>query len=277
MVKATDDTARYRVDAVVKATALLGAFAGPPHRFNLTELSQRTELSKNQTFRLLQTLLGVGFVRQDTRTKVYSLGPGMYRLLGAVQESDELVLAADETMDWLSNETGETINLITRDSADYAVCVAKRESEQRLQITARLGKRFRLHAGASPKLLLAFSGDERIEKYLARQQPLPALTPYTIVDPGELRREISRIREEGYAISEEDLDLGACAVATPIRDKSGAVIAGISLAVPAARFGVAERERYVEIMLDAGKRISAALGYDAAREHCQVTAGRTSA
>lgn len=264
------DGPRYRVQSVVKATALLGAFSEPPHRFTLTELSQRTQQSKNQAFRLLQTLLETGFVRLEPGSKVYCLGPAAYRLLGAVQLSDELVLAADQTLDWVRDETGETINLIARDGPDSAVCVAKRESAQRLQITAQLGKRFALHAGASPKLLLAFSPDDRIDDYLARRQPLHASTPYTITALHQLWEEIWRIREEGFATSDEDLDLGACAVAAPIRDRSGEVVAGISLAMPAARFGPLERERFRTIALEAGQRISTALGYDAARHADRV-------
>lgn len=264
---------RYRVQAVVKATALLGAFSEPPHRFTLTELSQRTQQSKNQAFRLLQTLLETGFVRLEPGSKVYCLGPAAYRLLGAVQLGDELVLAADQTLDWVRDETGETINLIARDGPDAAVCVAKRESARRLQITAQLGKRFTLHAGASPKLLLAFSPDDRIDAYLARHQPLRALTPYTITEAHQLWDEIRRIREEGFATSDEDLDLGACAVAAPIHDRSGEVVAGISLAMPAARFGPLERDRFRSIALEAGRRISTVLGYDAGRHTDPVAAG----
>lgn len=253
---------RYSVQSVVKATALLAAFAEPPHRFTLTELSIRSEQSKNQAFRLLQTLLETGFVRIEAGTKAYSLGPVMYRILGAVHLSDDLTLAAEETLDWIRDETGETVNLIARDGPDSAVCVAKRESDQRLQITAQLGKRFTLHAGASPKLLLAFSADSEIDEYLARHQPLSPYTARTITEPVALRDELRRIREEGFATSDEDLDRGACAVAAPIRDQSGAVIAGISLAMPAARFGPLERERFRTIVLEAGKRISVALGYN---------------
>lgn len=264
MLNGNGEGSRYRVDAVAKAMALLAAFGDPPHRFSLTELSQRTALSKNQTFRLLQTLLDTGFVRQEPETKFYSLGVGVYQLVGALRGGDELILAASEALDWARDATAETINLIARDGADGAICVDKRESGQRLQITARIGARFALHAGASPKLLLAFSDDACIERYLARHQPLPAPSPRTLTDPAALWRELRQIRERGYAVSDEDLDLGACAVAAPVRDRSGAVIAGVSVASPATRFGPVERDRHRAIALEAGERISAALGYRAA-------------
>lgn len=113
----------------------------------------------------------------------------------------------------------------------------------------------------SPKLLLAFSDDVSVERYLERHPTLPALTPATVTDPGQLWEEIRRIRQRGFAISDQDLDLGACAVAAPVRNRQGAVVAGISVASPASRFGPAERERNRATAIEAGERISHNLGH----------------
>lgn len=258
-------TTRYTVDAVAKALRVLEVFVNPPHRFSLTELSVRTGMSKNQTFRLLYTLTEAGFVRHDTETKLYSLGVRVFQLAGALLGSDDLLLAAAPVMDWARDATGETVNLIARDGETGAVCVDKRESRWHLQITAKVGTRFHLHAGASPKLLLAFSDDAVIERYLACHQPLPALSPATITDSAMLWEEIRAIREQGFAVSDEDLDLGACAIAAPIRNRYGEIVAGISIASPASRFGPAERERNRGIAVEAAERISHNLGYGAAR------------
>lgn len=252
---------RYRVDAVAKALRLLEVFTIPPHRFNLTELSARANMSKNQTFRLLCTLGEAGFVRQEPETKSYRLGVRMFQLAGALLEGDDLLLAAGEALTWARDTTGETVNLIARDGPDAAICVDRRGSPRPLQITARVGARFALHAGASPKLLLAFSDDRTIEWYFARHQSLPAFTAATITDPVALRAELQRIRAQGYAISDEDLDAGACAVAAPIHNRRGDVIAGVSIASPASRFGPVERERNRTVALEAAARISQNLGY----------------
>ncbi len=252
---------RYHVDAVAKAMRLLATFGAPPHRFSLTELSTRSGLSKNRTFRLLQTLAKTGFVCHEPDTKLYRLGLAVFGLAGALRAGDELLLAAGEALDWACDASGETVNLFAPDGEDGAICVDKRESDRHLQISARIGARFALHAGASPKLLLACAGDAFVARYLERHQPLRAFTSATIVAPGRLWEEVRRIRAQGFSVSDEDLDRGACAIAAPVRDRRGAVVAGVSVAAPATRFGPAERERTRAIAVEAGQRISRNLGY----------------
>lgn len=252
---------RYRVDAVAKALRLLEGFAEPPHRFNLTELSARADMSKNQAFRLLCTLGEAGFVHQEPETKAYRLGVRMFQLAGALLDGDDLLLAAGDALTWARDVTGETVNLIARDGPDAAICVDRRGSPRPLQISARVGARFALHAGASPKLLLAFSDDQTVDCYCAGHQPFPAFTATTITDPVALWAELRQIRARGYAISDEDLDAGACAVAAPIRNRRGDVIAGVSVASPASRFGPVERDRNRQVALEAAARISQTLGY----------------
>lgn len=255
-------TDKYRVESVARAAGLLSAFLRPPHRFGVTELSRATQLTKNQTFRLLQTLLQEELVVQDPDTKAYTLGYRLVELGGVALRGSTLVQVAAPVLDAVAEQTGETINLIARAGDGVAICVDKRESRWALQISARVGARFALHAGATPKLLLAFSAPEVIEAYLDQRCPLTRFTPYTLTERDELLAELERIRRQGYAVSDEDLDLGACAVAAPIRDHRGVVVAGISVASPVTRFGPDERQRNTEAALGAAREISQRLaGY----------------
>jgi DNA-binding IclR family transcriptional regulator len=252
---------RYYIDAVGRAVQLLRAFLAPPHRFGVTELSQRTGMTKNLVFRLLRTLTAEGLLQWDPKTRTYTLSYDLTELGAVASRGSSLVQAATPVLDRLAQETGETINLIARADEFTAICIDKRDSAWRLQITARIGARFSLHAGAVPKLLLAFSDAENIERYLAQHQPLPQFTPHTITDPDALRAELAVIRQRGVSVSEEDLDLGACAIAAPIYDRHGSVIAGVSIAMPASRFGEPERMRYRETVTAAAAEISRRLGY----------------
>lgn len=253
--------ARYYIDAVGRAVQLLRAFLSPPHRFGVTELSQMTGLTKNQVFRLLRTLTAEGLLNWDPETKTYTLSYALTELGAVASRGSSLVQAAAPVLDRLAQETGETVNLIARADEFSAICIDKRDSARLLQITARIGARFQLHAGAVPKLLLAYSPSESIERYLASRQPLQRFTTHTITDPASLRAELAAIRERGYSISDEDLDLGACAIAAPIFDRHGVVIAGVSIAMPASRFGAAERARYREAVVTAAAEISRRLGH----------------
>lgn len=255
------EDARYYVDVVAESIQLLQAFAAPPYRFTLTELSVLTGLSKNKTFRLLHTLVHTGMVRQEADTKRYALGLPVLRLASALQAGDEILLAARDTLDWVQDTIDERVNLGAWDGEDHSICIETREPSQRLQISARVGVRFPLHAGAIPKVLLAYSDDATIAGYIARNQPLRSFTAKTANSADELWAEVRAIRREGVAVSDEDLDEGACAIAAPIFDRGGKVVAGLSIAAPVSRFGPLERQRYREVVIAAGERISRNLGF----------------
>lgn len=261
MYQTTEAPNRYYIDAVGRAVRLLRAFLVPPHRFGVTELSQATGFNKNQVFRLLRTLVAEGVLSWDPETKTYTLSYAMTEFGAVASRGSSLVQAAAPVLDRLAQETGETVNLIAWADEFTAICIDKRDSARLLQITAKIGARFALHAGAVPKLLLAYSPPERVERYLALRQPLQQFTPHTITDPEELRAELARIRARGYSVSDEDLDLGACAIAAPIFDRRGDVVAGVSIAMPASRFGAPERAQYCAAVTAAAAEISRRLGY----------------
>jgi len=260
------DPGRYRVDAVAKALAILDVFIAPPHRFTLTEVSRRSGLSTNQTFRLLQTLVEGRFVSYESHIRHYTLGLHLFRLTGALRNSDDLLRLSAPILSWARDASGETANLVVKDGEDGAVSIAARESRQELHATASRGAWQPLHAGASPKLLLALRDEALIERYLAAHQPLPAYTSHTITDPTTLRAELRAIRERGYAVSQQENRLGACAVAAPVFGRCGEVLAAFSLTAPLARFAAADRDRSIALALTAAQRLSAQLGHAAPYE-----------
>lgn len=255
------ETAKYRIESVSHAAEVLCAFLRPPHRFGVTELTNGVGLTKNHTFRILQTLMLSGFVVQDPATKSYRLGPRLVDLASVAVHGSNLVPTAAPVLDALAHQTKETVNLITRLDARSAMCVDKRDSAWALRITASVGARFALHAGASPKLLLAFSPQAEIDAYLRECHPLAAFTDNTITDPGILLAELERIRARGYAVSDEELDRGICSIAAPIRDRTGGVIAGVSVAAPTIRCGPDERRRNIAAVRAAAHEISARLAH----------------
>lgn len=248
---------RYTVAAVARAIDLIDAFMQPPHQFGLTELSKATRQSKNQTFRLLQTLADENVVVMDPNTKRYTLG---YRVLEwgvMAHKGSPLAVAASPVLDRLVEDVGETIVLTARGSDLACICVDKRESgTHALQITARVGRRIPFHAGAGSKCILAFSSPEFIREYLDAASPLERYTERTITDPGKLLEELELIRHQGFSISDEDIDLGACSISAPITDHTGAVVAAISIASPKTRFSEEDIEMRKMAVQDTAKEIS---------------------
>jgi len=132
----------------------------------------------------------------------------------------------------LRDTTRETIHLTARDG-DRVVLVERCDSPQVLRTGWPLGSSSPLHVGANGKAVLAASGERELARYLGRE--LEAWTEHTIVDPDQLRTELSRIRDRGYAVSDRELDSGVRAVAAPIFGPDGDAIAALSISCPATR------------------------------------------
>lgn len=252
-----ESSGRYTIAAVSRAIGLIDAFLQPPHQFGLTELSKATGQSKNQTFRMLQTLVGGNVVVMDPDTKRYSLG---YRVLEwgvMAHKGSPLAVAASPVLDRLVEEVGETIVLTARGTDLACICVDKRESgTHALQITARVGRRIPFHAGAGSKCIFAHSSPEFVQEYLEATSPLERYTEKTVTDPNTLIAELEQIREQGFSISDEDIDPGACSIAAPIMDHTGHVVAAVSIASPKTRFTEEEIEVRKQAVTAAARDIS---------------------
>jgi DNA-binding IclR family transcriptional regulator len=227
----------------------------------LTEVAARTELSTNQAFRLLQTLAGAGYVRQETETKVYSLGHRLFGLVGALFHGDALLVAAGDVLTWVHERTGETVALVAADGDD-TICLDVRESSHPLLVAATVGTRSNhFHAGAVGKVLLAAWDDEAIDAYLATHSPLRRMSARTPVTVEAVWAEVRLARVQGYAVSEEEVAAGMYGIAAPVRDRRGAVVASITLSAPLSRVGEEERCLHREVVVEAARRVSGNLGY----------------
>jgi DNA-binding IclR family transcriptional regulator len=253
---------RYRVMAVEKALKVLDVFGEQPHHFTLSEVSARSSLSANQAFRLLQTLTAAGWVRHLPDSRYYSLGPRPYGLVRALFHGDELVVASREPLQWAFGQTGETVAIIARDNIGGSICVDVRESDHPLMIAQSIGSRTDyVHAGAASRVLLSTLDEETLDRTLAQHQPLEKVTPWTITDPDEIRADLARVREDGYALSDQEVAVGMYGVAAPIQDRRGNYIAAFTLSAPVLRAGEAERAKHIAVVKSAAQRASINLGY----------------
>jgi DNA-binding IclR family transcriptional regulator len=251
----------YSVAAAEKALRVLDAFVNPPHRFSLTEVANLAGVSTNQAFRLLQTLVGAGYVVQDPETRSYRLGPHLFGLVGALYRGDALLAAASDVLTWVQEETGETVALMALDG-DETVCVDVRESGHPLLVSAAIGSRAGdLHAGAVGKLILSTWSDERVAGLLANNTPLKRFTANTPVTADAVLAEIRTIRERGYSVSDEEIADGMYGIAAPIVDRTGRFTAALSLSAPVSRANPEQRIRHRDAIVEAGRRISSNLGF----------------
>lgn len=255
----------YRISAAEKAFQVLNAFSVSPHRFTLTEIAAATGLSANQAFRVLQTLLAIGFVRVEPESKTYRLGARLFALIPALYHGDELLVASRDALDAAQCQTGEMVSLIVADGDDATICIDSREPGCTGCGAGGIGSRStHLHAGAAGKLLLAFSLDERIARYLAAHDPLHRFTPRTCATADDLWAAIRQVRQDGYAVSLGEVSEEMYGIAAPVRDRRGDLVATVTLAASLVGTGSGERDRQTAAMIETARRISTNLGYRAA-------------
>lgn len=247
----------YTVDAVSKAIELLFLVAEEGGH-GVTELAKRSGNTKARAYRLLTTLEESGLVRRQMPVASYSLGYRALILGGAAQSQLSLIQVAKDMLEGIGRECNESVLVRIRDDEE-TVCVAWWDAPHALRVHSQLGDRRPLFAGASGKLLLAHAPQALQDKVLdgVRQQ----FTPNTIVGRDALASELRKILEAGYSTSFSEKSSEMVAVAAPVRDVSGAVVASLSMTAPASRVPPENLDKYIRILQSAAARFSVALGH----------------
>lgn len=245
---------RYRILALDRALGLLTLVAEQPG-LPLTELASRSSTSPSQTLKILATLEGRGLVVK-TPDKTYQLGYGAQRLGYLAARRDPVVAVAGPTLEALRDASGESAHLLLRDGLE-AVIADVRESKQAVRVVSPIGTRWKLHAGGSGKLFLAFGSAELMDRLL--EQPLDAYTELSETDPGLLRHDVARVKRQKVAVSIGDFEAGAFSVAAPVFDKEDRMLASIAVAGPLSRFNSDAERRLRSLTRDAGAALAAVL------------------
>jgi DNA-binding IclR family transcriptional regulator len=250
-----------RPSSVEKAIDILFCFDAQHPQLRLTDISQRLGLHKSTTHRLLSLLKKKRLIIADAASQLYSLGPGVVELAWLLLRQQDLRTVSAPYLERLRQATNETVSLYVR-IGDCRVCIEELESSQEIKYSQTLGLATPLHVGAPGKVLLAFLPPEELEVILATL-PLIPLTARTITDRAHLLKELAIVRQRGYAVSEGERSPWTSAVAAPIWDWSGKLIATLSVLGPSQRLtseilpGLSQQVQQVALDL------SAALGYRA--------------
>lgn len=259
MSEAQVAAAQYRVRSVERAIALLKAFTQEQPARSLAELATATDLSKPTALRILATLVAGGLISQNSDTGRYSLGSEVAALAAIRARQSPLLDQALPLMRSIRDTLNETVSLAIR-VGDYRLHLYQLESLQSLRRTTAIGERSPLYAGAGNKLLLSAMDDSEITDYLQRTE-LTKFTDRTITDADALWVELRAIRERGYAISRGEHHGGGAAVAAPVRDATGTVIAVVYVTVPDSRFDDALEARCTTAVTAGAAQLSAELGF----------------
>lgn len=217
-----------RVQSVEHAIDVLQVLTEAPEGMGVSAIAERVGLSKATVHHLLGTLASRRFVVRDETGAQYRLSWGVYELGAAVVRRIDLTRVARHYLDRLAAQTGESVLLGMLDG-DSVLYLDRGEARSGFRVVANAGRRCALHSTASGKVLLAFTQDPQVlQRVVAR--PLARLTRNTITDPSRLRRELAKVRWQGFATCWQEDEVGFSSLAVPVRDYRGAVIASLAIA-----------------------------------------------
>lgn len=231
MADASTTRIRSGTQAVERALAVLRSVGTSDNALGITELAQQTNLTLSTAHRLARALTHSGLLVQDPHTERYQLGPALV-VLGRAAEQRLGYSQALPALKELSTATGESVNLGVRTGNEVHV-VLDVASNQPLRFDQIPGTRVPLHVSAMGKCLLAHS--DNIDTDITALGELPRITDRTITDHNQLRTELERIRELGWALNDEERNPGVRAIATPILPPSGGVLGAIAVQGPTIR------------------------------------------
>lgn len=251
----------YTVKSLVKALNILELLAdGNQPTYTLTELSRALRLHVSTVHRLLVNLVRQGFVETDAATGGYRLSFRVLRMGLKVLDRLDFRRVAHPLLRQLNEQTQETVHLAILHE-DKAVSIEKFGSPQPVGLTAPLGGVLPLHATGVGKTLLAYHGEDLVRR-TAESAGLERFTYHTVTGLPQLRKELARVREEGYAVDNEEAVVGLRCVAGPIFDHSGEVVAAFSVAGPATRLTQARVPAISKLVRETSRQISFRLGYN---------------
>jgi DNA-binding IclR family transcriptional regulator len=224
----------------------------------VTEIATELGVHKSTVSRLIAVLESRGFVEQLSDRGKYRLGFAIVRLAGSTSAQMDLAKESQPICDELAADSGETTNIAILD-ADRIINVVEAVGPAEITLRSWVGQSCPAHATSSGKVLLAGLSPERVRGLLGDR--LPAYTPDTVTEPAALAVELDEVRRSGWAGVREELEVGLNAVAAPVRDSGGKIIAALSVSGPSYRLEPARLEAVARMTVAAADRISRRLGY----------------
>lgn len=198
------------------------------------EVSTALGLNKSTAHRVLNSLIYMGYARQNEETGRYEPSLKVVDLANKVMKHVDIVQAVRPYLRKLMEMTDETVHFVERDGVD-AVYIDKIESYRNgIQMVSRIGSRIPLYCSGVGKAMAAELDEHEVEEIWNRSRILP-LTPYTITDFETFRRELSEIRERGYALDNEENESGVRCIAVSLKDYTGRVKYAFSISAPVSR------------------------------------------
>ncbi|HOV26039.1 MAG TPA: IclR family transcriptional regulator [Pseudobacteroides sp.] len=221
------------VKSVERTLKILEVLSDYSDGLGITELSDKVNLHKSTVFRLLSTLINRGYVTQDLESSKYKITFKLFELGSKKVDKLDLLKSSKPYTRMLMESVNEVVHLIIRDEAEI-VYIDKVEANNTISMASRIGKRNPMYCTATGKAILAFLPEEEVLK-VWNSSKIVKMTGNTITDFILFKKELHNIRQNGYAVDNEENELGVRCVAAPIFDFKGDIAAAISVSGPVNR------------------------------------------
>lgn len=234
----TDEAVRDAdfIQSLERGLSVIRAFDADHPKLSLSEVAASTGLSRAAARRFLHTLVNLGYMR--TEGSQFALRPKILELGYAYLSSLTLPEVAMPHLEQLVEQVRESSSVSELDGDDV-VYIARVPTRRIMTVAISVGTRFPAYATSMGRVMLADRPDDWLDEYL-ESAPLRALTSHTIAEPSSLRAELRKIREQGWALVDQELEEGLRSVAAPIRDSEGRVVAAVNVSTHAGRRSVGD-------------------------------------
>ena len=247
-----------RLSSVTSALLVMKAFSAEEAEIGISSLAKRLKLAKSTVHRLAVTLASEGFLEQNADNGRYRLGLSLFTLGALARRRMDVSNVSRPLLGVLRDKFQEaaTLAILSRTSIMY---LHNLESGRAIGIRAYIGDLKPAACTAEGRVLLAYSPPAVLAEVL--KEGLEARTPRTITEPDALQRALDEVRLAGYAIDDEESEVGMRCVAAPVRDISGKVIAAVGLAGPTQRLTKKDLRAMAPEVVATGEAVSVRLGY----------------
>ncbi|HEX4990061.1 MAG TPA: IclR family transcriptional regulator [Candidatus Binatia bacterium] len=251
---------RYRIHVIDRAAQILDCFGFDHQELSVSEIGAKTGLHRSTAHRILMALEYNDLIKQNPSTGKYHLGIKLFKLGHQAVSQLNLREICRPFLSRLMNDTKETIHLAVLDD-DQVLYLDKVEGPHALRMPSRVGRYIPTYCTSLGKAMLSCLDDQEVKSIL-RRQTLKPHTENTVKNINQLLADLGSVRKRGYAVDNEEIEIGLRCVGAPLRDYTGGMVGAISVAAPSARLSEKNTPVIGRMVIAIAAGISEKLGFE---------------
>ncbi len=242
--------------SLARGLAVVKAFSDQRRAMTIAQISHKTGIPRAAVRRCLYTLKQLGYA--DSEANNFFLTPKILTLGYSYLSSTPLTIAAQPCLNQVSRMLNESCSLAVLDDTDV-LYVSRSATSRVMSVSLNAGSRLPAYCTSLGRVMLAAMSEDELQAYFAKVS-LRAFTDRTLVSEEALREVLIGVRQNGYAVVEEELEIGLCSIAVPVRGASGATVAALNIGAQSARVNRAKLEQhFLPALLNAASELSVLL------------------